>query len=280
MLLESIDEFGSRTEMYAYLHKNKANIIRQKRMEVKHTDGLIIAPTLETLKPKLLDDGVSKSLILYKADQVAASKLLDKEQLNVRAIINTTNVLDSHGDVHIDGLWNRSIKNNSSSLLMLQEHKMEFSKIIASDEDLRASVRNYTWAELGYNFTGSTQALQFDAVVKFSRNPEMFYNYAMGYVKNHSVGMQYLKIELAFSDDRYEEEYAVWQKYRPIIANGADADARGYFYAVLEAKVFEGSAVPIGSNTFTPTTRVKSSDSDNTTQDIENIKEVFKHFKF
>jgi hypothetical protein len=248
-----LENFNNRSELYAYLHANKASLIRQKRATVKHADGVVV------LVPQLITpngDIRTKLLVQYKADPSTAAALLDKDSLAVKVIINTSNVMDSHDDVHIPGLWKKSL-NENKNILFLQEHKVEFDHIIADGAELRAFTKEYLWYDLGYTMEGTTQALEFDATILFRRNPEMFYNYAMGYVKNHSVGMQYIKVDLAFNDARYEDEYAVWSKYRPMISNGEVPDEKGYFYAVTEARILEGSAVPLGSNSFTPTIGVK-----------------------
>ncbi len=52
---------------------------------------------------------------------------------------------------------------------------------------------------------------------------------------------------------KYKEEFAIWNKYFDQIVNKQDLEDSGYFWAVKEAKVIEGSAVPIGSNIVTPT---------------------------
>ena len=49
------------------------------------------------------------------------------------------------------------------------------------------------------------------------------------------------------------------------------ADERGYFWYVLEAKCVEGSAVPIGSNTATPTLSI--SDKGTPSKDTSNKNE-------
>ena len=85
----------------------------------------------------------------------------------------------------------------------------------------------------------------------------MLNQYKQGNVKNHSVGMQYVKLIMAVNDEDYGAEFEAWEKYYPLIANKAEADAHGYFWAVKEAKVIEGSAVPIGSNRATPTLDIK-----------------------
>ena len=96
------------------------------------------------------------------------------------------------------------------------------------------------------------------------RNEFMFNQYAKGYVKNHSVGMRYVKLELAInSESKWDvEEKEIWDKYIDDIANKEVAEERGYFWAVTEAKIIEGSAVPIGSNTITPTLEVEAKNNE------------------
>ena len=43
-------------------------------------------------------------------------------EILVKAIINTTGLIDSHQDLHIPGIWNKSVKENKS-ILHVQEHK-------------------------------------------------------------------------------------------------------------------------------------------------------------
>ena len=164
--------------------------------------------------------------------------------------------MDSHKDVHLPGLWTKSIKENKM-IMHLQEHKMEFDKIIADGSDLKVYVKNYSWKELGYKFEGTTQALIFESTIKADRNIFMFKEYKNSRVKNHSVGMRYVKLILAINDDSQGAEFEAWEKYYPEITNKEAADESGYFWAVKEAKVIEGSAVPMGSNFATPTLEVK-----------------------
>jgi len=81
----------------------------------------------------------------------------------------------------------------------------------------------------------------------------MFDQYKDGNVKNHSVGMRYVDLQLAINDPDYKEEFANWNKYIDDIVNREEAEAQGFFWPVKEAKVIEGSAVPLGSNWVTPT---------------------------
>ena len=102
-----------------------------------------------------------------------------------------------------------------------------------------------TWKSLGYDMEGSTQALIFDATIKEERAPYMFGQYKNGYVDNHSVGMRYVTLYLCMNNDKSwaAEEKANWDKYYSEVANKEIADQYGYFWAVTEAKIVEGSAV-------------------------------------
>jgi len=69
--------------------------------------------------------------------------------------------------------------------------------------------------------------------------------------------MRYVSLKMAINDDRYEAEKATWDKYIDMVANKEEAELQGYFWAVTEAKVIEGSPVLKGSNYATPTQRVE-----------------------
>jgi hypothetical protein len=163
--------------------------------------------------------------------------------------------MDSHSDVHIPGIWKKSLQENKL-IYHLQEHQIKFDHIIS--DQVTASTKTMTWKELGFDFPGSTEALIFDSVIEKERNEYMAEQYAKGRVKNHSVGMIYVKMELAMnSDSKYDAiEKETWDKYIDTISNKAQVEDQGYFWAILEAKVIEGSAVPIGSNYATPTISV------------------------
>jgi len=177
----------------------------------------------------------------------------DTNILQVKSVINTTNLLDSHGDVHMKGLWKKSLSENKG-IYLLQEHKQSFANIIS--DEVTPTAKTLTWKSLGYDYEGSTQALVFDSLIAKSKyNELMFDMYLTGKVKNHSVGMQYVKMAFCVnSTDKYwSEEKENFDKYIDEVANKDDAMQAGNFWAILEAKVIEGSAVLRGSNTITPT---------------------------
>ena len=238
-----IPTFATKEELFSFLKTNKSELIAEKKYQVKHGDCIAY---------HVSDESGEKPI--NKA--IANPSEYKGNELKVSLVINTTNVMDSHSDVHFPSIWNKSLKENKN-IYLLEEHKMTFRNIIS--DDVKAIVKDFNWIDLGINSFGKTQALVFNATIKRERNEYMFEQYLKGHVKNHSVGMRYIKIELALnSEDKYDqEEKAVWDKYISQIVNRAQVEEQGYFWAVTEAKVIEGSAVVVGSNTITPTLSVE-----------------------
>jgi hypothetical protein len=221
------------------LIKNKALIIAQKKAAIKYADA------------------VGASFKVYEkhdsSKALTSEEIKDLDSIYVKSVINTTNLLDSHSDVHIKGLWNKSLSENKN-LFLLEQHKMDFDHLIS--DDVKAKTEYFEWNDLGFDYQGKTQGLVFTSKISKEQHPKMFDRYAKGQVKNHSVGMRYIKLFLAASDKRYKEEYEIWEKYYDEIANKEAAEEQGYFWAVTEAKAIEGSAVLLGSNFATPTIEI------------------------
>lgn len=225
-------------ELFKFLKNNKSILIAQKKYDVKRGDPFTLSNYIVNNKGEVKKDN--------------SPILEDISTLNTSLVINTTNWLDSHSDVHFPGIWKKSL-NENKDVYLLQEHSMTFKGIIS--DEVQPFTKTMTWKSLGLDIPGETQALIFNANISKSRNEFMFNEYKLGRVKNHSVGMRYVKIDMAINDDGkwYVEEKEVWNKYIELIANKDDAEEQGYFWAVTEAKVVEGSAVPVGSNIMTPT---------------------------
>ena len=256
-----MQEFKTKEELFKHLKENKEILIAEKKAATKQADSLMCNAEID-----------------IKTDANKADDSNDGINLRVKVVINTTNLLDSHGDVHIPGLWTKTLKDRRKTYL-LQEHKMSFDHIIT--DIVKPSAKMMNWADLGYNYEGQTQALIFDAEIEKGRNDYMREQYSKGYVDNHSVGMQYVKLELAVnSNDRYyADEKAAWDKYITQVANRDRAEEQGYFWAVTEAKLIEGSAVPIGSNYATPTLSVKEPTEVTPKEEAVNINEFRNEIK-
>lgn len=187
---------------------------------------------------------------------VLKSVNIDDETIKVKVILSTANYLDSHMDVHIAGNWKKTLKENKN-ILHLQEHKMTFDHIIADDEDVNVYTAIMNWKDIGFNYLGETEVLIMESIVRKDVNPFMFKLYKQNKVKNHSVGMFYVKLLLAVNDKEMKEEKSNWDTYYPLIVNPEIADEKGYFWVVKESKLIEGSAVVRGSNPTTSTLEVE-----------------------
>ena len=232
-------EFQSKDELFKALIDNKKELVSIKKSATKNADAVSFGYLDTSIKIDTNKEDVQ-------------SQMQNPESLNVKVVINTTNFLDSHGDVHINGIWNKSVKDNVS-FLHLQEHEREFDKVIT--DSAKGYVQSMQWKKLGLPYEGKTEALIFESTIDKKRNEFMLNQYANGWVKNHSVGMRYVSLELAINTQaEYDKEYKdLWDEFYPIIANKETADERGYFWVVKEAKIIEGSAVVMGSNSATPT---------------------------
>jgi len=269
-MIQGIPDISDKRLLADWLIKNKQLLITQKKSAIKYADAV---STFFFVVDK--DDNAIKA----NPDQPITE---DATKIKVRSIINTTKLFDSHGDVHIDQLWNKSIKENSNNYLV-KEHNFSFDGIIS--DNVKVMTKQYTWKELMYNYEGSTQALVYDSVIDKADSPDMFGRYAAGKVKQHSVGMRYVKMDFAINDDRYEKEYAVWQKYFDSIANKDDVLEVGYFWPVTEAKNIEGSAVVRGSNFATPTQSIQQvkgqplQDTDEPEKSTLNADKLLKYYE-
>lgn len=241
-------EFDTKEKLFAHLKANKAMLLAEKKATIKQADAVsFVGQSFEYTH----GETTTKAEVVTLADPTGPIK--------VTSVINTTNILDSHGDVHIPGIWKRSLANTKQHWL-IKEHNFNFDNVIS--DNVTATARTIKWSALGFDWDGSTQALIFESEITPTDKTGMYERYKLGKVPNHSVGMRYVKIEMAINSEQrgYEDEKAVWDKYIDQIVNKEDAEAQGYFWVVTEAQVIEGSAVLRGSNYTTPTISVKNED--------------------
>lgn len=265
-------DFTSKEEMFTALKESKKELISLKKSAVKFSDpnGLTIvgkSDAIKSLKPK--------TEIEYGS--------------YVYPIINTTKYMDSHGDVHLDGIWNKSAKEQSGKTYLLINHELSVGKVIAQPKDVEVMVKSIPWKDLGRDYDGNTEALIFKAKLTERSNKDGFLAYKENDPVEHSVRMQYVKIDLAINsdDEDFEVEKALWDAVYPQIANKEVADESGYFWAVSEAKIFkEGSMVLAGSNDATPTlydiepskdTQEKEEAAQGTSSDLQTF---YEHLRF
>ena len=255
-------QFETQEDLFKALKENKKELISLKKSIEKRADAVSYSYSTTIEKNVNKED---------------SNEINDIKELQVKVVINTTNFLDSHNDLHVNGIWNKSVSDNANKgFLHLQEHEREFDKVIS--DNAVGTVDLMTWKSLGFPYNGKTEALVFVSNVQKKRNEFMFNQYANGWVKNHSVGMRYVKIDLAINSESEwdKDEKEMWDKYYSVIANKEVADERGYFWVVSEAKIVEGSAVVMGSNSATPTLSVENkAEADNITSETKDEPKKF-----
>jgi len=253
-----LPKFETEKQMLDYIVANEQTIIAQSKMQIKEADGLGMPPTL------LFGFGDKPT-----SKEEGEINLAEKDSIKAKLAINTTNVIDSHQDLHVSGLWDKSLKENKR-ILHLQEHSRKFKDVISKGNDLKAYTEEKSWKDLGFDMDGKTEVLTFDSTIRKSVNTYMFDQYAKGMVEEHSVGMMYVKIVTCINDEEYPVQKENWDKYFPLAAN-KDSFTGKVFWAVLEAKAIEGSAVLLGSNSFTPTQEIKALEFEEPRQTKEEI---------
>lgn len=227
------EQFPDTITMFAALKANKETIVSLKKSAVKNSDPV--------------------SLSIHKPVMKAASTALGYGDY-IYPVINTTYYLDSHNDLHVDGLWNKSAKEQSGKTYYVINHELEIGKVISYPKEVEIMVKQMPWTDLGLTYEGTTEALIFKAQLTEKTNRDAFLAFQAKEDIQQSVRMQYVTIDLAVNDNSpdFEEEKAIFDKYFPRIANKTVALDRGYFWAVTEAKISkEGSAVLFGSNDAT-----------------------------
>lgn len=258
-----IPQFASKADLHAWLYENKSLLLEQKKAITKEADTVPFVVDEQPLSNKGESTDKAAPMMTNNGD---GEEPEEEGTIKAKLVINTTNVIDSHMDCHMKGIWKKSL-NEKKQFYLCQEHSLTFKGIIT--DKVKAYTKNIAWSKLGAPYEGNTEALMFDAEIDADRNEYMFEQYGKGRVKNHSVGMRYVKVYMCVNSDQkyWAEEKANWDKYYSEVVNKEVADAAGYFWAVTEAKIIEGSAVVMGSNTWTPTMDMAEKNIDEPTDD-------------
>lgn len=230
MILKELTNIEDKSKRLAFIKANKAAILKAKKSMIKTASPVEATPTLVKGETATKNDGTSEA--------------------NVFEIVgNSIGFLDSHDDVSIAGSFNKTVKESGQKAPILINHKHEPSAIFA--KNLGVAIQQKSIRSLGYDAEGTTEALT--AKIAPIYDAKMSELYANGEIKQHSIGLQYVKLELAVNDESDNEGFANWTKYINQVINRDKAEKQGYFFAVIEQKLIEISAVLFGSNPYTPT---------------------------
>lgn len=231
-------DFRTHEEMFKAMRANIGKMMAAKKAVIKNSDGW--------------ESGQIKTVAEKAAGGPKELEFGDK----VYPVINTTLYMDSHDDVHLNGIWNKTISEQKGKVALILNHDYRVGKVIAYPEDVVSMVKIIPWKDLGRDYGGETEALIFEATLSDDSNETGFKAYKNGRKVQHSVRMIYDKVSLAVNSDGddWAEERNTWETYLPKIVNKERAIELGYFWAIKEARIYkEGSMVLEGSNDVTPT---------------------------
>ena len=259
-------DYSTKEELFKALKENKDKIIGIKKKT--------IYTGYDALHPESSKQIVSNSQIKLKAIDKAVTKDLFKDTDYYYFAVNTTNVLDSHNDLHVKGIWNRSAKMQSGKNYLVDTHSLTIKDVIAYPEDVEIFVADIPFKSIGKDYEGNTEALIYkvkkDAVI----GTEIKDAIESGKTMQASVKMQYVQMEIAMKSDAEEdkEELKTYNEYKDQIANISEFKEEPlYFFVQKEAKnIHESSLVPFGSNSATGKINVDSSSG--TQQEKETVK--------
>lgn len=224
-------------ERLDFIKKNKTELLEMKKTAIKYAD-------------------ISMNIVTNEFIQKGVNTNEDTDSVIKRTIIgNTYNWADSHGDVHLNNLFKKSIGERVGKIWHLHDHEQKITSKVGKPIDIYE--KNIPWRELNVDKAGQTMALFMDSEIMKSYNEMVFNQYKSGDINQHSVGMYYVKLGLGLNDPDEKEEYALYQKYIDTIGNKEIVEQRGFMFLIYEAKLIEISAVLQGSNELTFTVQPK-----------------------
>lgn len=244
-----LPQFSTQKELFAYLRKNADKIITQKRSLPTTSDDLDFGYSIIEATKRFS----SKRKQIQQQDGGEDTP----QELQVEVIANVSGWCDSQMDVMIKDNWNKSINDLGASgqklIYHLKNHEYSTDSIVGKDPNLYTKDIDLSM----FNFKSDikkAQALLMSSTVCEDYDCKTFQLYEDEQIKQHSIGLQYIKIFMCINST--EEEDAMykenWDKYYPQVINKDRVDSKGFFWAVTESKILEVSVVLYGSNELTP----------------------------
>jgi hypothetical protein len=268
--------FETKEQMFKELMLNKEFIIKEKTSNILKSceKGLSV---------------VANQDAIFKALETNKALKLDNDYYYF--VVNSSNILDSHLDLHVKGNWDKSVKEQQGKVYLVFDHQLKRNEIIAMKEDITMFTAEIPFSLIGKNYEGDTYALIYKVAKNKIVNKEAKEWLNDGYSLEASVRMQYVKIELAVNtnDTDSVKEKETFDKYIDVIANKNEFKDLDYFWVVKEAKnVQESSLVMFGSNSATGTIQENKTEADvitsektepsDDTQTTEMLKQLLNKF--
>ena len=128
--------FETKQEMFASLRNNEKEIISMKKAQIlkSHEKGI-------SVRTKLLKDA-------------SIFKNQDFDDNYYYIVVNTTKVLDSHKDLHIDGMWDKTAVERNRKNYLVDTHELSVKSTIARKEHVEIMVMEIPFSSVGKDYGG------------------------------------------------------------------------------------------------------------------------------
>lgn len=227
-------EFTTKEDMFRALKSNENKLIDLKKSQIFNG----------------AEKGQMSFLSLDFAKEIS-DKAFKIEEGFVYPVISTTRWFDMHGDVHFDGCFKKTVREQQGSIYYALDHLLSFNTIAAWPKDVFMFVSSIPWQWVGKDIDGDTQGLVFKIAESALRPDVLDVIKAKKADFENSIRMQYVKVRFAI--DSKDKDFAINKAYFDArideIANKDEVLKQGYFFGVEELKIYkEGSLVVRGGS--------------------------------
>ena len=234
--------------MFDYLTINKKELIRQKKLLVIKSEPIFA--TADLIVP-LKEGNVEKA-------GNETQETIDTGKLLVEVVGNTAWWCDYGMDVLTDKSYDKSITEQGALLPHIKNHDHSADAHVGDVQEVYKKL--ISLKRLGLELKGSTTGIVWKTLIRKDYDEKIYMFYKNGKINQHSIALQYLSIGLCINDKDYLPEYELWNKYYDKVINKGVIDAKGFFWVIPEAKVYENSCVLFGMNSLTPTLSTEEKD--------------------
>lgn len=227
-------------ELFKWLIANKAALIAKKKSMPMYSPDLSAEVSL--VMPSK-DNGL-------KSD---GSSPIDPDTVRVDIVGNTSWWCDSYLDVLTDKCYDKTVEEKGVGGVFpphIQDHIYKSTAHVG--DVISVYTKRISLKKLGIQKDGSTVCVCWQTDIRKAYDEKVFLFYKLGKINQHSIGLWYVKIDLAINDKEYQKEYELFNKNYDKIINKDMVDQYGYFWLVSEIKLIEVSCVLFGACEPTP----------------------------
>lgn len=241
VLLE-IDHTLPQDELFKFLKDNKKALMSQKKAVMKRCESVSVMPSYEMVDK----DGTTKAVSGEAAIPDTATSLI------VESSANASMWCDTAMDVLLRDGGKKSIKERKGLIPHIHDHLYE--TLAEVGDVMSIYYQDVPLKQFNIKKDGTVQILTFKTEIIKEYNPPIFEKYRKKKIRQHSIGLRYISLDLAINrpnDEYYEDEYKLWKKWIDQVINKEVPESMGYFWVVAEFMLLENSCVLIGANQLT-----------------------------